>query len=278
MAERLFCKSCGAVIEGNNHGDFCTYCGAKLIQEEVQENATDLNVQPQAENIEPPQNSPLPPPPPPITSPPPYTQPNEIPPANLKNFKVCTKCKQYIPKKASRCPYCRASQGISCSGMLSALVFVVVAFVIIKVIITKDENHQSWSPQSSPTATPTQSTTYIPPRDEYIAMCETIDYETLSRNPDKYKGQDFQITGEVIQVVESGSGQVDFRINITKGDYFWSDTIYATTIIPTGSDRILEDDTITIYGKCEGLYTYESVLGAQVSLPLITVYYYSIEE
>lgn len=247
-----------------------------MINEEVQEDTPVLNVQ--ISNIEPPQTSSLPTPSPPVTAPPPYTQPNGIPTADLKNFKVCTRCKQYIPKKASRCPYCRASQGISCSGMLGALIFVVVAFIIIKVIITKDENYQPRSSQSSPTVTPTQSTTYVPSREEYIEMCETIDYETLSRNPDKYKGKDFQLTGEVIQVVESGSGQVDFRINITKGDYYWSDTIYATTIIPAGNDRILEDDIITVYGKCKGLYTYESVLGAQISLPLIEVYYYSIEE
>ena len=43
------------------------------------------------------------------------------------------------------------------------------------------------------------------------------------------------------------------------------------------SDRILEDDIITICGECDGLYSYESVLGSKVSLPKIDVKYYSID-
>lgn len=203
--------------------------------------------------------------PPPISAPP-TMQPVQPQPVNLKKFKPCRKCKQYIPKKVSKCPYCRSSQGISCSGMLGAFVFVIVAFFIFNAI-SKNNNQ-------SPRVSQTDS---IPPIEEYAEMCETIDYETLSRNPDKYKGKDFKFTGEVIQVVESGNGQVDLRINVTKGDYFWSDTIYATVNVPKGRDRILESDIITIYGKCEGLYTYQSVLGAKVSLPLIKIYYYSIK-
>ena len=47
--------------------------------------------------------------------------------------------------------------------------------------------------------------------------------------------------------------------------------------VPEESDRILEDDIITIWGECDGLYSYESVLGSKVSLPKIDVKYYSIE-
>ena len=43
------------------------------------------------------------------------------------------------------------------------------------------------------------------------------------------------------------------------------------------SDRILEDDIITIWGECDGLYSYESVLGSKESLPNIDVKYYSID-
>lgn len=191
---------------------------------------------------------------------------------SLTNHKTkkCPKCKMEIDKKATVCPHCRSKQGISCSG---ALAFVIIAIFIIGIA----NNNSTQSSQSSQSGIPAQTTAYIPSREEYIEMCETIDYETLSRNPDKYKGKDFCIKGEVIQVVESESEKVDLRINITKGDYFWSDTIYATVTIPAGADRILEDDIITIYGKCEGLYSYESVRGAKISLPLITVYYYSTE-
>ena len=43
--------------------------------------------------------------------------------------------------------------------------------------------------------------------------------------------------------------------------------------VPEESDR----DIITIWGECDGLYSYESVLGSKVSLPKIDVKYYSID-
>lgn len=120
---------------------------------------------------------------------------------------------------------------------------------------------------------------------KFKESCETIDFETLSRNPDKYKGNNYKFTGEVIQVVESTWGDtVDLRINVTKeefeyiDDVMWTDTIYATVEIPEGEDRILEDDIITIYGTCDGMYTYESVLGGSISLPKISIKYYSLVE
>lgn len=47
--------------------------------------------------------------------------------------------------------------------------------------------------------------------------------------------------------------------------------------VPEESDKILEDDIITIWGECDGLYSYESVLGSKVSLPKIDVKYYLID-
>ena len=36
-----------------------------------------------------------------------------------------------------------------------------------------------------------------------------------------------------------------------------------------GEARVLEDDRITIYGTSRGLYTYETVMGAEMTIPLI---------
>lgn len=116
-------------------------------------------------------------------------------------------------------------------------------------------------------------------KEDYIASCQEIGYNDLARNPDKYKGQAFKFTGEVIQVVEPTFGEtVTLRIDVTKTEYdFYTDTIYATVTVPDGSDRILKDDIITIYGDCEGLYSYESVLGQKISLPKIRIKYYSVK-
>lgn len=119
-------------------------------------------------------------------------------------------------------------------------------------------------------------------KQKFIDSCTTIDFDTLSRNPDKYKGNNYSFTGEVIQVSESFGDTVKLRINVTKKSYeyiddeYWEDTIYATVEIPEGADRILEDDIITIWGTCDGLYSYTSILGSSVSLPKIDIKYYEI--
>ena len=109
--------------------------------------------------------------------------------------------------------------------------------------------------------------------------CRSISFEELSRNPDKLKGTALTFTGEVIQVTEPVIGDtVTLRIDVTKTEYgFYTDTILATVEVPEGEDRILEDDIITFYGDCEGLYTYTSVLGSKISLPKISIRYYEIQ-
>lgn len=121
-------------------------------------------------------------------------------------------------------------------------------------------------------------------KEDYIRSCKTIDYKTLSRNPDKYKGEHFKLTGQVIQVLDSDSWFNDattLRINITKHeneyvDDWWEDTIVASVVIPKGADRILENDIITFYGDCDGLYTYTSILNQKISLPKIDIKYFEV--
>lgn len=109
--------------------------------------------------------------------------------------------------------------------------------------------------------------------------CKKYTFEELARNPEKIKGKKVKLTGQVIQTYESSwSSSVDLRINITKNEYgFYSDVIYATYILPNGTDKILEDDIITIWGTAEGDYSYTSVLGTKVTLPKINVKYIEIK-
>lgn len=120
---------------------------------------------------------------------------------------------------------------------------------------------------------------------EFKDSCDTIDFKTLSRNPDKYKGNNYKLTGEIIQVQESAWGNsVDLRINITKKEYeyiddvTWTDTIYATVEISDGEDKLLEDDVITFWGTCDGDYSYTSVLGSSITLPKIDIKYYELNK
>lgn len=117
----------------------------------------------------------------------------------------------------------------------------------------------------------------------YKNKCKTLSFKDLSRNPDKHKGEKLKYTGQVIQVQEDehwldDKTTVDLRINVTKDEYgLWDDTIYATVELPKNADRILEDDIITIWGECDGKYSYTSVLGSDVTLPKINIEYYSVK-
>nr|WP_294368062.1 zinc ribbon domain-containing protein [uncultured Ruminococcus sp.] len=148
--------------------------------------------------------------------------------------------------------------------------------------------NQSETKEKATEAVTTQPATEKPTKDpkkvekEYKDGCKTIDFKTLSRNPDKYKDNDYKFEGKIIQVQEGWGDSVDLRINVTKeeNEYLdeplWTDTIYATVEIPDGEDKLLEDDVITFWGTCDGNYTYETVMGNNVSLPKIDIKYYEL--
>ena len=94
-----------------------------------------------------------------------------------------------------------------------------------------------------------------------------ITYEQLARTPDKYKDEKVKFTGEVIQVVEDDS-MITLRLAVNS-DY---DNILLLAYEPSiVSSRVLEGDTITIYGVSNGVYTYQSTMGGNITIPLVIV-------
>ena len=94
-----------------------------------------------------------------------------------------------------------------------------------------------------------------------------ITYDQLARTPDDFKGKKVKFSGEVIQVMEGQSEtQIRFKVG---GDY--KKVIYAA--IPKGltSQRILENDKITIMGLSAGLLTYKSTMGGEITIPSVLV-------
>ncbi len=113
---------------------------------------------------------------------------------------------------------------------------------------------------AAPTPTP-EPTLSI---DEKASTYPEGDYEDYARNPDTYTFQNVQITGEVIQVVE---GDVIIYRIITDDSY---DQVWYIEYEPVpGESRILEEDTVTVYGIYYGIYSYESVMGGTISVPAI---------
>ena len=104
------------------------------------------------------------------------------------------------------------------------------------------------------------------------ATYSTLTYDEMARNGNKHKGEKLQITGKVIQVTDGDDGTATLRV-ATNGDY---DDVYLAQIDSSEweNHRLLEDDQVTLYGKVYGLYTYESTMGGNITVPAIAVTFY----
>ncbi|MBQ8204003.1 MAG: hypothetical protein IJZ75_06980 [Clostridia bacterium] len=205
-------------------------------------------------------------------------------------MKNCFKCGSAMEDKAVLCANCGTPSAVKKPVTKKWWFWVLIGFAVIVLIGSMGEDDSTST--NSDTNSKIESSEKIEQNsqpeltyEEEIATYGEIDFETLSRNPDKYKGEKFKFTGEVIQVLEASFGDiVELRINVTKQTYeyidsvTWTDTIYATVELPDGEDRILEDDIITFYGECKGLYSYTSVLGSKISLPKIEIKYWNWSE
>lgn len=113
--------------------------------------------------------------------------------------------------------------------------------------------------------------------EEYRNQSEAISYEELARNPGQHLNKKVAFRGEVIQVMDGANGKNTYRINVTQGEYVWTDTIIVEYTVPAGSPRVLEKDIVSLYGESAGLYTYESTMGSNITIPAIMVKYMYIE-
>lgn len=94
---------------------------------------------------------------------------------------------------------------------------------------------------------------------------KSVKYEKIARNPDDYTGAQIKFSGIVLQVSE-GEDQNMLRLG-TKDEY---DDVVIVGYDPTlKKERILEGDSVTVYGECVGLYSYEAVLGNTITLPAL---------
>ena len=114
-------------------------------------------------------------------------------------------------------------------------------------------------------------------KEEYINSCKEYTFKEIARNPNNYINKRAKFTGEVIQVQEE-NGTVVIRLNVTKSEYdYYEDTILVGYKYKDENEsKILEDDIITVYGELKGNTSYESVLGSEVTLPLLIVNYVEI--
>lgn len=104
--------------------------------------------------------------------------------------------------------------------------------------------------------------------DEYKGLCKKLEYEKILRNPDDYEGKYCKLSGTVSQVIEGWFDSFTIYIKDSEGN-IWG----CTYSYNDGEEHVMEGDSITVYGKCEGTDTTETILGKQVTIPRIDIKY-----
>lgn len=93
-----------------------------------------------------------------------------------------------------------------------------------------------------------------------------LTYENLARTPEEFYFEMVAIKGTVVQVME-GDGFTQYRVA-------WNDNYDQIVLVELSDEsmetRLLENDWVNIYGYYMGMYSYETVLGAEMSVPAIT--------
>lgn len=199
------------------------------------------------------------------------------PNCGAKNRKdVCRTCGNEISKQTRKCPACGAHhiQKISDIGITIILVTLILVLIIQERAMDTPNNRatvQDASSFESSLATDDKNETIS--RESYIAECVTVSYDDVARNPDNYDGAMVTFSGFVVQVSEDvlnlvSTNSVDLRVETSEG------TWYVSYNRPDGESRILEGDCITCYGECDGVTTYISVLGGNVTVPKLIMKYH----
>lgn len=172
--------------------------------------------------------------------------------------KVCKYCQTEIPKKAKVCPQCRKKQG----GVGKWIAIVLVILFIFSV--GSGGNFYELS-EDATTMT----------KEEYTNACQEVTYEELARSNESYVGTKVKFYGKIFQVVNSSdTGFSTYLISVTEEEYgFWDDNVRVRFDTTDIKSKFLEDDIVVFYGEVSGEYSYESVLGKEITVPEITAVY-----
>ena len=125
------------------------------------------------------------------------------------------------------------------------------------------------TPTPTPTITPTPTPTITPTPTPTSTMTPTptptpglIDYEELFRNNEEYESRLFRFRGRVIQLIERARNKYDLRVNV---DDVWDDSVVYLSAYK--GQRLLEGDVIEFVGESSGLYAYEAINRATITIP-----------
>lgn len=173
--------------------------------------------------------------------------------------KICKHCQSEIPYKAKICPNCRKKQ----KSKKWIPIVIVVLIILIGLFACSDSN---------PSTSLSDDAKNMSESEFKSACSDGIEYKDLAKNPDSYVGTKVHLKGEIVQVCTENDSYSTYRVNITENDGWYSDTIYVV-FKGSSSTRFVEDDIVEFYGESAGLYSYETVLGANQTIPQVNVVY-----
>ncbi len=111
---------------------------------------------------------------------------------------------------------------------------------------------------------------------DYKKECKNLNYKNVLRNPDDYLYKKAYWFGEVVQVV--GSGQYRINVNCKKYQYISGYSCYDTIyVIYDGDLNLIEDDMVKMWGYMNGNITYETIMGASVTIPKFVAEYVKLQ-
>lgn len=182
---------------------------------------------------------------------------------------VCKHCGAEIAAKAKTCPNCGGKNKKPIFKRIWFWLIIVVLLIFIIAIAGSGNQYEV-----------SDDATKMPEKD-YKSACQEIEYKELMRNAEDLTGTKVKLNGEVNQVVfesDSGSTESQYKVAVTKDEFdFYTDDIIL--YYQRGdSPKIIEDDILTIYGEVSGTESYTSVLGEEITVPVITGVYVSVDE
>ncbi len=109
----------------------------------------------------------------------------------------------------------------------------------------------------------------------YEASCNIISFQDLNSNLNRYNGQHFKFTGQIVQINEN-NGVTDIVMSVTQVNDGWSssDLIFVTYNTLTTFNV---GNVINVYGDASGSYTYMSTTLGELNIPQITARFIELE-
>lgn len=104
--------------------------------------------------------------------------------------------------------------------------------------------------------------------EDYKNLCQQLNYEDILRNPDSYDETYCVLSGTVDQIIEGWFDTYTIYVMDSSGNRW--ECLY---MYKDGESHLLEGDSVTVYGQCNGTTTATTLLGEQVTLPYIDAEY-----